>query len=137
MDKTMTKREFLTAVSELTAEGCADLAAYASAALVKMDADAEKRKGHKTEKQKAEAAAKDARAIEVAKAHLTSEAKTATDVMNELNAEGGEYKVQSVSAILKRAFHLGVANMVKVKIPKKGEQNGYTLAENDDIVAEN
>ena len=129
MEKTMTKREFLNAVVELTAEGCEDLVDYASAALVKMDAAAEKRKGHKTEKQKAEAAAKDAHAIEIAKAHLTAEAKTATDVMNELNAEGGEFKVQSVSAMLRRAVTLGAANVEDVKIPKKGNQKGYTIAE--------
>ena len=126
MDK-MTKREFLTAVSALDNEALAD---YAKAALEKMEADAEKRKGHKTEKQKAEAAAKDARAIEVAKTYLGAEAKTATDVMTEMNtAEGTDLKVQAVSAILKRAWTLGTANMIKVKIPKKGEQNGYTLAE--------
>lgn len=135
----MTKREFMTAITQLDGpevmpvEKLAELADYARDQIEKMEADAEKRKGHKTEKQLAEAAEKDAKAEEVAKEHLGTEPKTATDVMNELNAElegdAEPYKVQAVSAMLRRAVKLGVANMQKVKIPKKGEQNGYTLVE--------
>lgn len=126
--ETMTKREFLTEVAALENE---KLANYAKAALEKMAADAEKRKGRKSEKEKAAAAEKDAFAIHVAETYLTAEARTATDVMNLMNEtleEGAEpYKVQAVSAVLRRAVSLGVANVQKVKIPKKGEQNGYTV----------
>ena len=134
MDKTMTKREFLTAVSALNGtdmlsnETIDEVVAYATVALAKLNAQ----KGHKTEKQKAEIAAKDKEATELAQDFLTDKPQTATDVMEAFNkANGTEVKVQAMSAKLRRAVDLGVANVEDVKIPKKGTQKGYTLAEFD------
>ena len=125
----MTNREFYTAIAEnetLTAE----IRDHATELIAKLDATAEKRKGKvsKADQEKREANA--ALAKHVVETILSTEAKTATDVAAAMSAEvGEEVKVQKASYICRLAVEMGLAVQTEVKIPKKGTQKAYTIAE--------
>lgn len=113
----MTNREFLTAVSALDN---ADLAAFATAALAKMDAANEKRKNTPSKTQIENAPLLDQIVNEI----LGVEPKTASEVAEVLGV-----KVQKASALLRALVADGRAVATDGKIPKKGTVKLYTLAE--------
>ena len=125
----MTKNELLKMITEGTTV-TAEMEAKA-AEMLAADAKAkEKRKGKvsKTDQEKRDANEQMARHI--AADILTTEAKTATDVAAVLTAEAGEeVKVQKASYLCGLAVKLGLANKTEVKVPKKGAQKAYTVAE--------
>lgn len=116
-----TMREFYEAIingTEITAE----MIELATAQLAKMDETNEKRKAKAAEKAKE----KEPR-IRMVADMLTDEPKTATMIAVELTeAEGAEVKVQTASALLRKAVEKGWANVQDIKVPKKGTQKGYT-----------
>lgn len=125
----MTKIELMKAIVEgavVTAE-----MAEKAAEIIAADAAAkEKRKGKVSAKDLEKRAANEEMARHIAADILTAEAKTATDVAEILTAEAGEeVKVQRASYLLRLAVELGVATVTDVKIPKKGTQKAYSIAD--------
>ena len=121
----MTKREFFVnaAAGEMTEE----MMTFAAEQLVKMDETLAKRKGKVSEKEQAKRDANEALARRVAAEILCAEAKTATDVADELTKMlGEEVKVQKASSLCRKAVELELAVQTDVKIPKKGTQKAYT-----------
>ena len=124
----MTKREFFAKVA--AGEMDAEVMAYAAEAIVKMDEELAKRKGKVSEKEQAKRDANIALAKRVAEEILSTEVKTATDVAAELSEMlGEEVKVQKASSLCRKAVELGLAVQTEVKIPKKGTQKAYAVAE--------
>ena len=120
----MTKREFFEKVA--AGEMNEEVMNYAAEALVKMEEDAEKRKGKVTAKELAKRDANEKLAHRVAEEILGAEAMTATDVAAELTEMlGEEIKVQKASSLCRKAVELGLASQIEVKIPKKGTQKAY------------
>lgn len=125
----MTKNELLkmivagaTVTEEMEAKAAEMLATDAAAK--------EARKGKLSEKEQAKRDANEVLARHIAADILTTEAKTATDVAAVLTAETGEeVKVQRASYLCGLAVNLGLASKIDVKIPKKGAQKGYLVAE--------
>lgn len=125
----MTKIELMKAIVEgavVTAE-----MAEKAAEIIAADAAAkEKRKGKVSAKDLEKRAANEEMARHIAADILTAEAKTATDVAEILSAEiGEEVKVQKASYLLRLAVKMGLASETEVKIPKKGTQKAYSLAD--------
>ena len=116
-----TMREFWNAI--ITEEVISDeMREFAEKQIVQMDATNEKRKAKAAEKAKE----KEPR-IRMVADMLTDEPKTATMIAVELTeAEGAEVKVQTASALLRKAVEKGWANVQDIKVPKKGTQKGYT-----------
>lgn len=114
----MTKREFYVAISagEMTEE----LQAMAVAEIEKMDAANEKRKGVQSKKAAENQPIIDRIVAEI----LTAEPKTATDIAAVL-----ELSVQKTSSLCRTAVAQGKAVQTEVKVPKKGNQKAYSLAE--------
>ena len=114
----MTKREFLTAVSngEMTDE----LKEFAAAEIEKMNNSAAARAAKPSKAQVENAPLVDRIVNEV----LGAEPKTATEV-----AEVLEMSVQKASALLRMTVAQGRAVQTEVKLPKKGTVKAYTLAE--------
>ena len=114
----MTKREFLTAVSngEMTDE----LKDFATAEIEKMDNSAAARAAKPSKAQLENAPLADRIVNEI----LGTEPKTATEV-----AEVLEVNVQKASALLRMTVAQGRAVQTEVKLPKKGTVKAYTLAE--------
>ena len=124
----MTNREFYTAIAAENATITPEMIEHATAALAKLDATAEKRKGKVSAKDQAKRDENAAMAKHIAETILTTEAKTATDVAAALTEQSGEeVKVQKASYLLRLAVELGLANATEVKIPKKGTQKAYTV----------
>lgn len=122
----MTNREFYTAISANEALP-QDIRDHATAAIAKLDATAEARKGKVSAKEQAKRDENAKLAAHIVEAFLGSEAKTATDVATAMTAETGEeVKVQKASYLCRLAVDLGLANQTEVKIPKKGTQKAYT-----------
>lgn len=120
----MTKREFFEKVA--AGEMNEEVMTHAAEALVKMEEDAEKRKGKVTAKELAKRDANEKLAHRVAEEILGAEAMTATDVAAELTEMlGEEIKVQKASSLCRKAVELGLASQIEVKIPKKGTQKAY------------
>lgn len=113
----MTKREFLTAVSngEMTDE----LKDFATAEIEKMDNSAAARAAKPSKAQLENAPLVDRIVNEI----LGTEPKTATEV-----AEVLEVNVQKASALLRMTVAQGRAVQTEVKLPKKGTVKAYTLA---------
>ena len=125
----MTKIELMKAIVEgavVTAE-----MAEKAAEIIAADAAAkEKRKGKVSAKDLEKRAANEEMARHIAADVLTAEAKTATDVAEILTAEiGEEVKVQRASYLCRLAVDLGLATQTEVKIPKKGTQKAYSIAD--------
>ena len=112
----MTKREFLTAVSngEMTDE----LKEFAAAEIEKMNNSAAARAAKPSKAQKENAPLVDRIVNEI----LGTEPKTATEV-----AEVLEVKVQKASALLRMAVAQERAVQTEVKLPKKGTVKAYSL----------
>ena len=122
----MTNREFYTAISanETLPK---DIRDHATAAIAKLDATAEARKGKVSAKDQAKRDENATLANRIATEILGTEAKTATDVATALTEIlGEEVKVQKASYLCRLAVDLGLANQTEVKIPKKGTQKAYT-----------
>lgn len=114
----MTNREFYNAI--ITAAINDEVTEYAKAQIAKLDATNEKRRNTPSKTQEANAPLRD----QIVATVLTGEAKTASDVATELGVSP-----QKASALLRALVAEGKANVQDVKVPKKGTQKGYTLAE--------
>ena len=114
----MTNREFYEAIANGTIN--ADVTAHAEAALAKMDATNEKRRNTPSKKAVENQPLIDTIVNEI----LTNEPKTATDVAATLGVS-----VQKASALLRQVVAEGKATATDVKVPKKGVQKAYTLAD--------
>lgn len=114
----MTQREFYNAIINGTITE--DVIKTAKAAIEKMDATNEKRRNTPSKTQEANAPLM----AQIAETILTAEPKTASDVAGELGVSP-----QKASALLRALVAEGKANVQDVKVPKKGTQKAYTLAE--------
>ena len=124
----MTNREFYTAITAENATITPEMIEHATAALAKLDATAEKRKGKVSAKDQAKRDENAAAATHIATTILTAEPKTATDIAAVLSAEAGEeVKVQKASYLCRLAVDMGLATVTEVKIPKKGTQKAYAI----------
>jgi hypothetical protein len=124
----MTNREFYTAITAENATITPEMIEHATAALAKLDATAEKRKGKVSAKDQAKRDENAAAATHIAETILTTEPKTATDIAAVLSAESGEeVKVQKASYLCRLAVDMGLATVTEVKIPKKGQQKAYSV----------
>ena len=113
----MTNREFYTAIMNaetLTAE----VREHAEAALNKLDASNEKRKNTTSKKALENQPLIDRIIDEI----LDTQPKTASDVAAVL-----EVSVQKASMLCRAAVEQGHAKVQDIKVPKKGNQKGYTL----------
>ena len=115
----MTNREFLTAIA--TMENISEeLKAEATARIEKLDATNEARKNKPSKK-----AVENAPLLEqILNEVLTSEAQTAATV-----AEALGVSVQKASTLLRQLVADNKATVTEVKIPKKGTQKAYSIAE--------
>lgn len=113
----MTKREFLTAVSngEMTDE----LKDFATAEIEKMNNSAAARAAKPSKNDIENAPLLERITNEI----LSAEPKTASDV-----AEVLEVKVQKASALLRKLVEHGIADVQEVKIPGKNKVKAYTKA---------
>ena len=128
----MTKNELLKMITE-GAVVTAEMAEKAAEMLANDAAAKEKRKGKLTKKEQAKRNETEALARRVAAEILTTEPKTASDVAAELTEMlGEEVKVQKASVLCRKAVELELAVQTDVKIPKKGTQKGYVVAESED-----
>lgn len=126
----MTKREFFVKVSE--GEMTEEMKDFAVEQLTKMDAQLAARKGKISEKEQAKRDANEALARRVVAEILGAEAKTATDIADEMNVLMPEAlekpaNAQKASALMKKAMELDLVVQSEVKIPKKGTQKAYTV----------
>ena len=124
----MTNREFYTAITAENATITPEMIEHATAALAKLDATAEARKGKISAKEQAKRDANAALAARVAEEILATEPKTATDIAVALTEMlGEEVKVQKASYLARKAVEMGLATQTEVKIPKKGAQKAYAI----------
>lgn len=114
----MTQREFYNAI--INGEINEDVIETAKAAIAKMDATNEKRRNTPSKAMIENEPLLNQIKTEI----LGTEAKTATEIADVLGV-----KVQKASALLRALVADGVAKVEDVKVPKKGTQKGYTLAE--------
>ena len=115
----MTNREFLNAV--INAEISDELTAQAQDMLAKLDARNAKR---------AATPSKAAVANEPIKAKIVELLSDATELMTASQVgESLEISTQKASALLRQLVEVGTLISEEVKVPKKGKQKGYTLAE--------
>lgn len=126
----MTKREFFVKVSE--GEMTEEMKDFAVEQLAKMDAQLAARKGKISEKEQAKRDANEALARRVVAEILGAEAKTATDIADEMNTLMPEAlekpaNAQKASALMKKAMELDLVVQSDVKIPKKGTQKAYAI----------
>ena len=126
----MTKREFFVKVSE--GEMTEEMKDFAVEQLIKMDAQLAARKGKISEKEQAKRDANEALARRVVAEILGAEAKTATDIADEMNTLMPEAlekpaNAQKASALMKKAMELDLVVQSDVKIPKKGTQKAYAV----------
>ena len=126
----MTNREFYTAITAENATITPEMIEHATAALAKLDATAEARKGKVSAKEQAKRDANAALAAKIAAEILTTEPKTATDVAAVLTEMlGEEIKVQKASSLCRKAVEMGLAVQTEVKIPKAGTKKAYSVVE--------
>lgn len=120
----MTKREFLTAIVGLGAEGKieSELSAFAEEEIVKMDEALAKRK----EKVSAKAAENAPLMDKIYDDFLKEDEPMTATVIGELM----EVSTQKASALLRKMVEAGRASVEDVKIPKKGTQKGYLKIQN-------
>ena len=124
----MTNREFYNLITAENATITPEMVEHATAALAKLDATAEKRKGKVSAKDQAKRDENAALAAHIAETILGTEPKTATDVAIALTAESDEeVKVQKASYLCRLAVTMGLATQTEVKIPSKGQQKAYTV----------
>ena len=127
-NETMTKREFLNAVIESTADE--NIKEFAENEIAKLDATNAKRR----EKQNERNEAKDAEAAMIVETFVTDENMTASDIVAKMveagfeRADGKAVNVQFVSAALRKATELGLVTKGEKKVSGKGTQKCYTRA---------
>jgi len=114
----MTNREFYTAIANANLSD--EITAFATAAIEKMDATNEKRRSTPSKTAIENQPLLDKIVGEI----LTAEPKTATDVAGELGVS-----VQKASALLRALVAEGKAVQGEAKIPRKGVQKTYAVAE--------
>ena len=115
----MTNREFLNAV--INAEISDELTAQAQDMLAKLDARNAKR---------AATPSKTAVANEPIKTKIVELLSDATEMMTASQVgESLEISTQKASALLRQLAEAGTVISEEIKVPKKGKQKGYTLAE--------
>lgn len=114
----MINREFYNAIVNGTIND--EVIAHATAALEKLDATNEKRRNTPSKT----AIENQPLVDEIVTSILTSEPKTATDVAIVLGIT-----VQKASALLRAIVADGKATVTDVKVPKRGTQKAYSLAE--------
>lgn len=115
----MTKREFLTAITEGTMNE--EIVAFATAEIEKLDATNAKRVVKAAEKA-VEKEAERAPIREAIVACITDEPKTATMLIAEA---GLELKPQAIPSLLKALVEDGTLTKVDVKVKGKGTQKAY------------
>ena len=113
----MTNREFYTSIMN-TESLSAEIREHAEAALNKLDATNEKRKSATSKKALENQPLIDRIVTEI----LDTQPKTASDVAAIL-----EVSVQKASMLCRAAVEQGHAKSQDIKVPKKGNQKGYTL----------
>ena len=128
----MTNREFYTTIVETIANE--ELVEHAKAELAKMDATAEKRKGKVSKADQEKRDANEAMALYVVENFITTEAKTASDIAELINADATlatqlekPATSQKATALMKIAMAKELVSQIEVKIPKKGSVKAYTL----------
>ena len=108
--------------------------AHATAQLAKLDATAEKRKGKVSAKEQEKRDANEAMALYVVENFITTEAKTASDIAELINADATlaaqldkPATSQKATALMKIAMAKELVSQIDIKIPKKGSVKAYTL----------
>ena len=114
----MTNREFLTNVANGTIND--EIKAHAAEALIKLDEANAKRKEKKNDKP-SKAAVENAPLVDAAVEFLGTETKIAADIAVALGVS-----IPKANAVMKQALAEGKVTVEKIKVPKKGEVNGYT-----------
>ena len=130
----MTNREFYTAITAENATITEEMIEHAQAQLAKLDATAEKRKGKISAKEQEKRDANEAMALYVVENFITTEAKTASDIAELINADATlaaqlekPATSQKATALMKIAMAKELVSQIEVKIPKKGSVKAYTL----------
>ena len=114
----MTNREFLTNVANGTIND--EIKAHAAEALIKLDEANAKRKEKKNDKP-SKAAVENAPLVDAAVEFLGTETKIASEIAGALGVS-----IPKANAVMKQALAEGKVTVEKIKVPKKGEVNGYT-----------
>ena len=114
----MTNREFVMTIAA-TETLSIELREHAEKEIIRIDASNEKAAAKRAEK-----AAEDQPLLDALTAALTSEFQTASDLKSVI-----ECSVQKTSSLCRKLVKAGVAVDGEVKIPKKGMQKAYKLAE--------
>lgn len=117
-EKTMTKREFYTAIAENESLP-AEVREFATTCVAKLDEVNEKRRNAVSKKDQENAPLK-----ELLVAALTAEPQTATDLAPVI-----ESSVQKTSALLRQLVADGKAAVQDVKVKSKGLQKGYSIVD--------
>ena len=117
----MTNREFFEAIVSNTSLS-AEMHEHAEKEIARIDAS-----NAKAAEKRAEKAVEDQPLFDALTAALTHEYQTASDLMGVV-----EKSVQKTSSLLRKLVKMGIAVDGDVKIPKKGMQKGYKLAEQAD-----
>ena len=130
----MTNREFYTAITAENATITEDMIEHAKAQLAKLDATAEKRKGKVSKAEQEKRDANEAMALYVVENFITTEAKTASDIAELINADATlaaqlekPATSQKATALMKIAMAKELVSQIDIKIPKKGSVKAYTL----------
>ena len=128
----MTNREFYTTIVETVANE--ELVEHAKAQLAKLDATAEKRKGKVSKADQEKRDANEAMALYVVENFISTEAKTASDIAELINADATlaaqlekPATSQKATALMKIAMTKELVSQIEVKIPKKGSVKAYIL----------
>lgn len=128
----MTNREFYTTIVETVANE--ELVEHAKAQLAKLDATAEKRKGKVSKADQEKRDANEAMALYVVENFISTEAKTASDIAELINADvtlaaqlEKPATSQKATALMKIAMAKELVSQIDIKIPKKGSVKAYTL----------
>lgn len=117
----MTNREFLTNVANGTIND--EIKAHAAEAIAKLDEANAKRKEKKAENAKpSKAALENAPLVDAAVEFLGTETKIAADIAVALGVS-----IPKANAVMKQAVAEGKVTVEKIKVPKKGEVNAYTV----------
>ena len=123
----MTNREFFTAIASMT-NISAELVEHATNELGKLDKRNASRAAKPTKAQKENEPIKE----EIVK-FLTEKGgfHTASEVM-----EACEISVQKASALCRQLVEEGTLTVQEIKVPKKGKQKAYAIANNSEEVTE-
>jgi Fic family protein len=121
----MTNREFYTAVAN--GNITEDVIAHATSAIEKLDAALEARK-NKVSPKAAEKAAADAVIRENILSFVTNEVQTEADIAAQAGVTPAKARAE-----LRKLVESGLVVKSDVKVPKKGNVKGYSLATTDEV----